>query len=163
MEISRYHHFADLSALRWSAIIARYAEAVGVVPVLVATAAAPPRASLRPAIARTVKRFYAGPIGSLARRSVAHVDADGAMEAAIFATKTALAARVEVDPFEAPLDGDLLTILSSEHEFKSHVVSDWTRPVGDDEALERMARWIVEAGFALPPNPRVPGTRPPPG
>lgn len=163
LEISRYHHFADLSALRWSAIIARYAEAVGVAPVLVAAAAAPPRASLRPAIARTVKSFYAGPIGGLARRSLAHVKADGAMEAAIFATKTALAARVEVDPFETPLDGDLLTILSNEHEFRSHVVSDWTRPVGEDAALDRMARWIVEAGFALPPNPRLRGALPPAG
>jgi hypothetical protein len=77
------------------------------------------------------------------------------VEAAIFTTKTALAARVEVDPFETPLDGDLLTILSSEHEFRSHVVSDWTRPVGQDEALDRMARWIVEAGFAIPANSRI--------
>ena len=117
-EIGRYHHFADLSALRWSAIIARFAEAVGVAPVLAAPAAAPPRASLRPAIAEQIKSFYSGPIGSLARRSLAHVKADDAMDAAIFATKTALAARVEVDPFEVPLDRDLLTILSSEHEFR---------------------------------------------
>jgi nucleoside-diphosphate-sugar epimerase len=152
-EISRYHHFADMSALRWSTIIARYAEAVGVAPVLVTTAPAPPRASIRPAIARTVKSVYEGPIGSLARRSLAHVKADGAMEAAIFATKTALAAPVEVDPFETPLDRVLLTVLSSAHEFRSHVVSDWARSVGDDEALDRMARWIVEAGFAIPHGP----------
>jgi hypothetical protein len=121
---------------------------VGVAPVLVTTTTAP-HASIRPAIARTVKNFYEGSIGSLARRSLAHVKADNTIEAAIFATKTALAARVEIDPFGTLLDRDLLTILSNEHEFRSHVVPDWTLPVGEDEALDRMARWIVEAGFAI--------------
>jgi nucleoside-diphosphate-sugar epimerase len=152
-EIGRYHHFADLSALRWSALIARFAEAVGVAPVLAATMAAPPRPSLRPAIAGSLKTLYSGPIGSLTRRSLALVEPNDAMDAAIFATKTALAAGSEVDPFEVPQDRDVLIILSSEHEFRSHVVSDWTQPVGNDEALDRMVRWIVEAGFAIPASP----------
>lgn len=149
--IGRYHHFADLSALRWSAIIARFAEAIGVEPVLAAPLAAPTRATLRPAIAGTLRVLYGGPIGRITRRSLARVEADDAIDAAIFATKTALGAGLAVDPFEVPQDRDLLAILSSEHEFRSHVVSDWTRPVADDEALDRMARWVVEAGFAIPP------------
>jgi hypothetical protein len=147
-EDDRYHHFADLSALRWSAFIARFAEAVGIQPVLAATLPERPRASLRPAIAGTVKTLYGGPIGSLTRRSLALVEANDTMEAAIFATKTALAGGVEVDPFGAPQDRGLLAILSSEHEFRSHLVPGWNRPVRDDEALDRMVRWIVEAGFA---------------
>jgi hypothetical protein len=91
------------------------------------------------------------------------MEVDDAIDAAIFATKSALAPRLPVDPFEAPQDRELLAILSSEHEFRSHVVSDWTRPVQDDEALDRMARWIVEAGFAIPLSRHLPGTRPPIG
>ncbi|AGB21356.1 nucleoside-diphosphate-sugar epimerase [Mycobacterium sp. JS623] len=148
-EIGRYHHFADLSALRWSTLIARFAEAIGVMPVLAAPTAAPTRATARPAIAGTLKMLYGGPIGRLVRRSLARVEVDEAIDAAIFATKTALGADVSVDPFEVPEDRDLLAILSSEHEFRSHVVSDWSRPVADGEALARMERWVSEAGFAI--------------
>ncbi|MBB5164251.1 NAD(P)-dependent oxidoreductase [Mycobacterium sp. AZCC_0083] len=160
-EFGQYHHFADLSALRWSAIVARYADAVGVAPVLAAPIAPPARATLRPALARTLGMVYKGPIGRVTRRSLARVSAiDAAIDAAIFETKTALGAGLAVDPFEVPQDRDLLAILSSEHEFRPHVVSDWTRPVANDEALDRMARWIVEAGFAIPsvsPHSAQPG------
>jgi len=149
-EIGRYHHFADLSSLRWPALIARFAEVIGVAPVLAAPAAAPTRATLRPALAGTLRMLYGGPIGRITRRSLARVEVDDAMDAAIFRTKTALGGGLEVDPFEAPQDRDLLAILSSEHEFRSHVVPDWTQPIGDDEALDRMARWLVTAGFAMP-------------
>lgn len=159
--IGRYHHFADLSALRWSALIARYADAVGVEPVLAAPIAPLTRTTLRAAVARTLGTVYKGPIGRVARRSLARVAAiDAAVETAIFETKTALGAGLAVDPFEVPQDRDLLAILSSEHEFRSHVEPGWTRPVADDEALDRMARWLVEAGFAIPANPRLPGSRP---
>jgi nucleoside-diphosphate-sugar epimerase len=163
-EFCRYHHFADLSALRWSALIARYADAVGVAPMLAAPIAPPMRTTLRTALARTLGMVYKGPIGRVTRRSLARVAAiDAAIETAIFETKTALGAGHAVDPFEVPQDRDMLAILSSEHEFQSHVVSDWTRPVADDEALDRMARWLVEAGFAIPPSPSLPGSRPPIG
>jgi nucleoside-diphosphate-sugar epimerase len=152
--VGRYHHFADLSALRWSVIIDRFAEAVGVGPVLARRVPASVRPSLRPAVAGTVKKLYSGPLGSLTRRSLARVNADATIDAAMFATKTALAAAREADPFESPQDRDLLAILSSEHEFRSHVLPGWTPPVQADEALERMARWIVEAGFSVGPQLR---------
>ena len=110
-EMGRYHHFADLSVLRWSAFIARFAEAVGVAPVLAASVAAPPRVSLRPAIAGTIRTLYRGPIGRLTRRSLARVEADDAIDAAMFAIKTAVGAGSAVDPFEVPHDRDLLAIL----------------------------------------------------
>jgi nucleoside-diphosphate-sugar epimerase len=159
-EIGRYHHFADLSAMRWPAIIALFSEVIGVEPVLAAPMTMPTRATLRPAIAGALKMLYMGPVGRIARRSLARVEADDAMDTAIFATKTALGASSAVEPFEAPQDRDLLAILSSEHEFRSHLVPDWTRPVSDGEALHRMALWLVEAGFAIPPSSSLRGTPP---
>jgi nucleoside-diphosphate-sugar epimerase len=154
-DFGRYHHFADMSALRWSALIARYADAVGVEPMLAAPIAPPSRTTLRTAIARMLGTIHKGPVGRVARRSLARVAViDAAVETAIFETKTALGAELAADPFEAPQDRDLLAILSSQHEFRSHVEPDWMRPVADDEALDRIARWLVEAGFAIPASRR---------
>lgn len=150
-EIGRYHHVADLSSRRWSEVIARYAQSVGVAPVLT-TAPAQQRSPMRPALARVIKSAYGGPVGSLARRSLGLVKANGAIDAAMFATNTALSASNTVDPFKVEADRDLLTILSSKYEFRSHVVPDWEPPVSGDEALDVMGRWIIEAGFALQPS-----------
>lgn len=147
-EVGRYHHFADLSARRWSEVIARYADSVGVAPILT-KAPAPERSPVRPVLARALKSAYGGPIGSIARRSLALVNADNMIDAAMFATNTALSASRGVDPFEVPADRDLLAILSSAYEFRSHVVPEWKPPIGGDDALDVMGRWIVEAGFTL--------------
>ncbi len=144
-----YHHFADLSELRWSEIIGRFAEAVGVSPVLATAAADATGSSLRPAIAGTLKKLYTGPVGRVAKRSLARVESVDAIDAAIFATKTALGAGSEVDPFDLSRDSDLLAILSSEYEFRNHLAAGWTPPVNDVEAVDRMARWVVDAGFAI--------------
>ncbi len=65
--------------------------------------------------------------------------------------KTTLNKGGTVDPFAAPQDKDLLAILSSEFEFRSNLLPEWTSPpIGSDEALNRMSRWMSEAGFVIP-------------
>lgn len=105
-----------------------------------------------PTIAGTVRAAYKGPVGRLGRRALAKVNADEAIDTALFAMKTTLNKGGTVDPFAAPpQDKDLLAILSSEFEFRSNLLPEWTSPpIGSDEALNRMSRWMSEAGFVIP-------------
>ncbi|APE16668.1 hypothetical protein BOH72_16900 [Mycobacterium sp. WY10] len=149
-QFGRYHHFADLSGLRWSTFIERFAEAAGVLPTYATALPGQPVKSFRPTIAGTVRAAYKGPVGRLGRRALAKVNADEAIDTALFAMKTTLNKGGTVDPFAAPQDKDLLAILSSEFEFRSNLLPEWTSPIGSDEALNRMSRWMSEAGFVIP-------------
>ena len=152
--IDRYHHFADLSALRWSAFIVRFADAIGVAPVIAARAGLPSRVSWRANItSERLKKINSGPIGILARRSLARLDADDVMDRALFALKTGLSSVRDAKLSATLEDQVFLTILSSEYEFRSHVITGWTPPVEGDDAMDRMVRWITDAGFGIGSGP----------
>jgi dTDP-4-dehydrorhamnose reductase len=147
----RFHHLAELSATRWSCFVDAFADCLGVAPIRIGRV--PGRASPggRALLAGMVKSAYGGNAGGYARTLFGALPMDGIVERLLSSAKTALVGgALSVSGFAGPADRDILTILSSAHEFRSHTLPGWTPPVSLTEAIRGMVQSLREGGFAQP-------------
>lgn len=145
-----FHHVAEFSATRWSAFVDGFAGRMQVAPVRVDGVPVPASPALRWLLAAKLKATYAGRLGGYARAAFGAIDAERIADRLLFSAKTALVGgTLGGSHYAVPADRDLLAILSSTRQFRSHVLPDWTPPLSLEEAMAAMLTWLDEAGFAL--------------
>lgn len=150
-DFGAYHHVAEFSGIRWSRWFEAFAETVGVAPVYAEALPAATGGGRLSSLAGWAARAYrGGPLGVWMRRLLGRLPSDELGGRMFLRLKTGLAAAAvrRGQPADAG-DAHYLTIVSAEHEFRSHTLKTWTPPVDLPAALADMRRSLADDGFAL--------------
>jgi len=145
-----YHHLTEFAAHTWDEFIRSMEATVGLARVTVDGARPGGGASVSRAIGARLKHAYRGRLGGYARAMLGRLPWTEALDAAFARVKELDAPEGHMaQPSLDPDDLALLGLLSARIVIHPHTIPGWTPPVSFEAALERIASWLQESGYAV--------------
>jgi nucleoside-diphosphate-sugar epimerase len=149
----RFHHLAEFSAHPWSVPIKFLADELGLeiksIPKLPEAEAANLGEDLRQALhvllagsLNGFRNFKESRLGGSHVRRVLENLPDGLLE-----QLKRLKGSAAGEPAQPVSDANLLRVLNPRQEFKSVTLAGWTPPVTLTESMDRVSRWLSQAGY----------------